>query len=36
MKITAKFENMILVFINVYAPGLGPERFFFCFVFLIN
>ncbi len=29
MKITAKFENMILVFINVYAPVLGAERVVF-------
>ncbi len=29
MKITATFENMILVFINVYAPVLRPERVVF-------
>jgi len=25
-KITAKFEKMVLVFINVYAPVVCPER----------
>lgn len=29
MKVTAKFEKMILVFINVYAPVVGPERVVF-------
>ncbi len=29
MKITEMFENMILLFINVYAPVLGAERVVF-------
>ncbi len=36
MKITEKFENMILLFINVYAPVLGAERVVFFGINLSN